>query len=75
MKSYGYVRVSGKGQVEGHGLERQEKAIQDYAEAHDIKVVKFFREEGVSGTLKGSTSLSSHVCGAWKQMAMASRQS
>ena len=34
MKAYGYTRVSGKGQVEGHDLERQEKAIRDYAEAH-----------------------------------------
>ena len=57
MKAYGYVRVSGKGQVEGHGLERQEKAIQDYAEAHDIEVVEFFREEGVSGTLKDRPAL------------------
>ena len=52
MKAYGYTRVSGKGQVEGHGLERQEKAIKDYANAHGIEIVKIFREKGVSGTLK-----------------------
>ena len=57
MKAYGYVRVSGKGQVEGHGLERQEKAIRDYAEAHGIEIVKIFREEGVSGTLKDRPAL------------------
>ena len=57
MKAYGYTRVSGKGQVEGHGLERQEKAIRDYAEAHGIEIVKIFREEGVSGTLKDRPAL------------------
>lgn len=57
MKAYGYVRVSGKGQVEGHGLERQEKAIRDYADAHGIEIMKIFREEGVSGTLKDRPAL------------------
>jgi len=57
MKAYGYIRVSGKGQVEGHGLERQEKAIRDYAEGHGIEVVNIFREEGVSGTLKDRPAL------------------
>ena len=57
MKSYGYTRVSGKGQVEGHGLERQEKAVHDYANAHGIEIVKIFREEGVSGTLKTRPAL------------------
>lgn len=57
MKAYGYVRVSGKGQVGGHGLERQEKAISDYADAHGIEIMKIFREEGVSGTLKDRPAL------------------
>lgn len=50
VKAFGYVRVSGKGQVDGDGFPRQEKAIREYAAAHDIKVVKIFREKGVSGT-------------------------
>lgn len=51
MKAFGYARVSGKGQVEGHGFERQEKAIRDYAEKNGITIEKIFREEGISGTL------------------------
>jgi DNA invertase Pin-like site-specific DNA recombinase len=48
--AYAYLRVSGKGQVEGDGFERQLLAIQKYAAAHGIRIVKVFREEGVSGT-------------------------
>jgi DNA invertase Pin-like site-specific DNA recombinase len=49
-KAYGYIRVSGKGQVDGDGLIRQEKAIRDYAKANEITIERIFREEGVSGT-------------------------
>ena len=52
MKAFGYLRVSGKGQVEGDGLIRQEQAIRDYAAANGITVEKIYREEGVSGTLE-----------------------
>jgi len=50
VKAFGYLRVSGKGQVEGDGFTRQLKAIKDYAAAHDIKIVDVYREKGVSGT-------------------------
>jgi DNA invertase Pin-like site-specific DNA recombinase len=56
-KAYGYIRVSGQGQVEGDGFVRQEKAIRDYAEAHGISIVDIFREEGVSGTLEHRPAL------------------
>ena len=49
-KAFGYLRVSGKGQVNGDGFTRQLKAIREYAAAHGVKVVRVFREEGVSGT-------------------------
>ena len=49
-KAFGYLRVSGKGQVRGDGFPRQAKAIREYAQAHGIRLVKVFREEGVSGT-------------------------
>ena len=49
-KAHAYLRVSGKGQVEGDGFTRQLKAIREYSAAHDIKIVTVFREEGVSGT-------------------------
>jgi DNA invertase Pin-like site-specific DNA recombinase len=50
LKSFGYLRVSGKSQVEGDGFERQERAIRAYAKAHGIRIVKVFKELGVSGT-------------------------
>jgi DNA invertase Pin-like site-specific DNA recombinase len=56
-KAFAYLRVSGKGQVEGDGFTRQLKAVKDYAKAHDIRLVKVFREEGVSGTLEHRPAL------------------
>jgi DNA invertase Pin-like site-specific DNA recombinase len=49
-KAFAYLRVSGKGQVDGDGFTRQLEAIKKYAAANDIKIVKIYREEGVSGT-------------------------
>src|SRR5579862_2304378 len=49
-KAFAYLRVSGKGQVEGDGFTRQLEAIRQYAKANDIRIVRVFREEGVSGT-------------------------
>lgn len=49
-KAFAYLRVSGKGQVEGDGFPRQLEAIKKYAAANDIKIAKVYREEGVSGT-------------------------
>lgn len=56
-KAFGYTRVSGAGQVEGHGLERQQDAIQSYAQAHQLNLINTFREEGVSGTLEDRPAL------------------
>ena len=50
QKAHAYLRVSGKGQIEGDGFTRQLKAIKEYAAAHDMKIVNVYREEGVSGT-------------------------
>lgn len=50
QKAYGYLRVSGQGQVEGHGFGRQLEAIQGYALAQGYEIVKVFQDEGVSGT-------------------------
>ena len=49
-KAYGYLRVSGKGQLDGGGLDRQEAAIEAYAKKVGYEVARYFREEGVSGT-------------------------
>ena len=56
-RAYGYIRVSGRAQVDGDGLIRQEKAILDYAKANGITIENIFREEGVSGTLEHRPAL------------------
>lgn len=56
-KAYGYIRVSGKGQITGDGFTRQEKSIQEYAKANNIEIVKIYKEEGVSGTLSNRPAL------------------
>lgn len=48
-RAFAYLRVSGKGQIEGDGFTRQLMAICEYAAAHDIRIVKVYREEGVCG--------------------------
>ena len=49
-KCFAYLRVSGKGQIEGDGMDRQLLACQAYAAANEIEIVEVFREEGISGT-------------------------
>lgn len=48
-KAFAYLRVSGKGQVDGDGFPRQRAAIEAYAQANNIEVVEWFEEKGVSG--------------------------
>jgi len=48
-KAFAYVRVSGKGQIEGDGFRRQETEIGTFAKANGYEVVQTFKEEGVSG--------------------------
>jgi len=48
-RAYAYLRVSGRGQIDGDGFPRQINAIKKYATAHDIRIVRYFREEGISG--------------------------
>jgi DNA invertase Pin-like site-specific DNA recombinase len=52
QKAFAYLRVSGKGQIDGDGFPRQLKAVKEYAASHDLKIVKVFREEGVSGAVE-----------------------
>lgn len=49
-----YLRVSGKGQVEGTGLDRQLDTITGWAKHAGGTVERVYREEGVSGTLDES---------------------
>lgn len=48
IKAFGYLRVSGAGQVDGNGFERQENAIRSFADKSKIEIVHFFQEQ-VSG--------------------------
>jgi DNA invertase Pin-like site-specific DNA recombinase len=50
MKLFMYLRVSGKGQVEGDGFTRQRIDCEKYAKSHEHRIVRVFRDEGVSGT-------------------------
>lgn len=49
-KAFAYLRVSGKGQIDGDGFPRQLAAIRGYAKANGIRITETFREEGVSGS-------------------------
>jgi DNA invertase Pin-like site-specific DNA recombinase len=53
MKAFAYLRVSGKGQVDGDGFPRQLAAIQAYAAANGITIARVYREKGVSGSADG----------------------
>lgn len=50
MKAFSYLRVSGKGQVDGDGFERQRQAIAKRAKADGFEVVREFIDAGISGT-------------------------
>jgi DNA invertase Pin-like site-specific DNA recombinase len=50
MKVFVYLRVSGKGQIDGDGFERQLLACQEYASTNGLTIAEVFKEEGVSGT-------------------------
>ena len=45
-----YIRVSGMGQVDGGGFDRQRAAIRQYARANGVDVVAEYKDAGVSGT-------------------------
>lgn len=60
-KAYGYIRVSGKGQVNGDGFDRQIKAINDYAKANGFEIVHIYQEDGVSGTLQDRPALTDMI--------------
>jgi len=46
-----YLRVSGKGQIDGDGFPRQREAIQRWCAANNARVLRWFQEDGVSGTV------------------------
>jgi len=52
IRVLGYIRVSGRSQVDGDGFPRQKEAIQRFAESKGWQVARFFQEEAVSGTVE-----------------------
>jgi DNA invertase Pin-like site-specific DNA recombinase len=49
-KAFSYLRVSGKGQIDGDGFPRQQDTINKYAKRNHLDVVQEFRDGGVTGT-------------------------
>lgn len=49
-KAVSYIRVSGKGQADGDGPERQRQAISKYAKSAGLVLLEEFSDLGVSGT-------------------------
>jgi len=47
---FGYLRVSGKGQIDGHGFNRQEEAVRAYCERTGCQLLQVFKEQA-SGTV------------------------
>jgi DNA invertase Pin-like site-specific DNA recombinase len=43
-QAYAYIRVSSRGQISGHGFDRQEETIRAYAKAAKVEIVKVYRE-------------------------------
>jgi DNA invertase Pin-like site-specific DNA recombinase len=50
MKVFAYLRVSGKGQIDGDGFDRQRAAIEKFCAARGWLVARWFSEPAVSGT-------------------------
>lgn len=50
MKVFAYLRVSGKGQLDGDGFDRQRATITAFCAAKGWTVIRWFEERGVSGT-------------------------
>jgi DNA invertase Pin-like site-specific DNA recombinase len=57
QKAYGYIRVSGKGQISKDGPKRQERAIKKYTKENKIELIKIFTEKGISGTTEDRPAL------------------
>src|SRR5437762_832008 len=47
--AFGYIRVSGKGQLDGDGFPRQRRAISQYAAVNGYRIVRWFEEKAVRG--------------------------
>lgn len=50
MNVFGYLRVSGRSQIDGDGPERQRQAIKSFCDTHQLTFSGEFFERGISGT-------------------------
>jgi DNA invertase Pin-like site-specific DNA recombinase len=50
VKAYGYLRVSGQGQIEGDGYARQRQAIEQYCKTNGLEIVKWYEEQETGTT-------------------------
>jgi DNA invertase Pin-like site-specific DNA recombinase len=48
-QAFAYIRVSGRGQLDGDGFPRQREAIERYAKANGVHIVGWFEERAVCG--------------------------
>jgi DNA invertase Pin-like site-specific DNA recombinase len=53
MKLAGYIRVSTGSQLDGFGLEDQERIVRHWTREHGHKLAKLFIEKAQSGTIAG----------------------
>ena len=51
-KAVGYIRISSATQLDGYGLEAQERDLKKCAEALGLKLSVVLRDEGISGSLE-----------------------
>ena len=48
-----YLRVSGKGQIDGDGFPRQQETTKKFCERNGLNIQRIYREGGVSGDIEG----------------------
>jgi DNA invertase Pin-like site-specific DNA recombinase len=48
MKAIGYIRVSSDDQIHGHGIPRQQQAIEDYCKRNDLDLSEVLVDDGYS---------------------------
>ena len=52
MNIYGYIRVSGAGQLDGDGFDRQREKVILFCQKHDLTLRGSYEEPAVSGTVE-----------------------
>lgn len=49
LQAFGYLRVSGKGQLDGDGFPRQRESIEAFARREGVEIVRWFEERAIPG--------------------------